>query len=84
MESLVEFRVEDATKTDFSGATVLAIYLLPESNALLRPKFESILKPGARVVTHNYPVPGWEDRRIDSTSLRDKAGKNHSIFLYRR
>jgi len=84
VESLVEFRVEDAMKTDFAGATVLAIYLLPESNALLRPKFESDLKPGARVVTHNYPIPGWEARRIDSTTMKDKTGKNHTIFLYRR
>ena len=84
VRALVTFRVEDAAKSDFSEATVLALYLLPESNALLRPKFESLLQPGARVVTHNYPVPGWDERRLDSKAVKDKTGKNHTIFLYRR
>jgi SAM-dependent methyltransferase len=81
---LVEFRLEDATKTDLSEATVLALYLLPESNALLRPKFEKELKPGTYVVTHNYRIPGWEEKEIDAVSMEDLRGKNHTIFLYKR
>ena len=84
VEKLVEFRFEDATKTDLSEATVLALYLLPESNALLRPKFEKQLKPGTYVVTHNYRIPGWEEKEIDAVSMGDLRGKNHTIFLYRK
>jgi SAM-dependent methyltransferase len=84
VERLVEFRLEDATKTDLLEATVLALYLLPESNALLRPKFEKQLKPGTYVVTHNYRIPGWEEKEIDAVSMEDLRGKNHTIFLYRR
>jgi SAM-dependent methyltransferase len=84
VETLVEFRLEDATKTDLSEATVLALYLLPESNALLRPKFEKQLKPGTYVVTHNYRIPGWEEKEIDAVSMEDLRGKNHTIFLYQR
>lgn len=84
VENLVEFRMEDATKTDISKATVLALYLLPESNELLRPKFDKQLKPGTYVVTHNYRIPGWEEKEIDAISMEDLRGKNHTIFLYKR
>jgi len=81
---LVEFRVGDAMKLDFSPATVLTLYLLPESNALLRPLLESRLKPGSRVVSHNYPIPGWESRQIESATVKDLSQEEHSLFLYRR
>jgi predicted O-methyltransferase YrrM len=81
---LVKFRLEDATKSDISEATIVTLYLLPESNELLRPKFERELKPGTIVVTHNYIVPGWDDREIDSTTVNDADGKEHSVFLYKR
>lgn len=84
VEKLVEFRLENATKTDLSEATVLALYLLPESNELLRPKFEKQLKPGTYVVTHNYRIPGWEKKEVDAVAMEDLRGKNHTIFLYKR
>lgn len=84
VEHLVKFREEDATKTDISPATIVTTYLLTESNLLLRPKFERELKPGTLVVTHNYVVPGWEDKEIDSATVTDSEGKSHSVFLYKR
>ncbi|MEW6368449.1 MAG: class I SAM-dependent methyltransferase [Acidobacteriota bacterium] len=84
VEALVSFRLEDATMTDISAATVVTLYLLTESNELLRPKFDRELKPGTMVVSHNYPIPGWEAKEIESTRMTDSEGKNHTIFLYRR
>jgi len=84
VEQLVKFREEDATKTDISPATIVTTYLLPESNELLRPKFERELKPGTLVVTHNYVIPGWEAKEIDSATVTDTEGKSHSVFLYKR
>ncbi|MBN1272289.1 MAG: class I SAM-dependent methyltransferase [Candidatus Aminicenantes bacterium] len=84
VSSLVEFRVEDATRTDISKATVVTLYLLPESNALLLPKFEKQLRPGAHVVSHNYHIPGWEEKEVDFASIEDQTGKKHSIFLYKK
>ena len=81
---LAEFRVGDVMKLDFSPATVLTLYLLPESNALLRPLLESRLKPGSRVVSHNYPIPGWENKQVESATIKDSSQEEHSIFLYRR
>ncbi len=84
VKRLVEFRQADATKVDISRATVVTLYLLPESNALLRPKFENELAPGTMVVSHNYHIPGWEDREVGSEVVKDADGTEHSLFVYRR
>jgi SAM-dependent methyltransferase len=84
VEGLVRFIEADATRTDISEATILALYLLPESNALLRPKLDRELKPGTPVVSHNYSIPGWEDKEVDSVRLNDGQGKEHVVFLYRK
>jgi len=84
VEDRVKFRQEDATRVDISEATVLTIYLLPESNELLRPKFEKELKPDVLVVSHNYEIPGWKDKEIGSDTVADPDGKEHSIFLYKK
>ena len=84
VEDLVRFIEMDATKADVSEATVVTLYLLPESNALLRPKLEAQLKPGSRVVCHNYTMPGWEDKETASLTIKDENGEEHSIFAYVR
>ncbi|UCE23005.1 MAG: methyltransferase domain-containing protein [Candidatus Aminicenantes bacterium] len=84
VEKMVEFRLGDVTKVDFSKATVITLYLLEESNELLRPLFDKLLKPGIMVVSHNYPIPGWERKEISFTSLRAEDGEEHDVYLYRR
>ncbi len=83
VENLVKFRLQDATKADFSEATVVTLYLLPESNRLLRPLLEAQLKPGTRVVSHDYSIPGWEAKEINYTVIQDEEGEEHTIYLYR-
>lgn len=80
---LVEFRRQDVTKADFSKATVVTLYLLPESNLLLRPLLEKQLAPGTIVISHDYAMPGWEKRLVDSTTML-VDGKMHGIMVYRR
>lgn len=84
VENLVEFRLQDVMTVDFSEATVLALYLLEESNELLRPLFERYLRPGTYVVSHNYPIPGWEEKEIHFASLMADDNEEHDIYLYRR
>jgi len=84
VEKLVRFELADATKVDISEASVVTMYLLPESNELLRPKLEKELTPGVFVVTHNYMIPGWEDKEVTSSVVRDSEAKEHTVFLYRR
>ncbi|UCC41685.1 MAG: class I SAM-dependent methyltransferase [Candidatus Aminicenantes bacterium] len=84
VENLVKFRLQDVMTVDFSEATVLALYLLEESNELLRPLFERYLRPGTYVVSHNYPIPGWEEKEIHFASLMAEDNEEHDIYLYRR
>lgn len=81
--TLVRFVCMDATKAHVTEATVLALYLLPESLETLKPLFEKELKPGARIVSHNYRIPGWDDRIAAQDILQDENGRSHKIYLYR-
>lgn len=56
-----QFYVQDVFKADLSRATVLTLYLLPEMMASLRDKVFSELRPGARVVSHDYHFGEWQN-----------------------
>jgi len=56
VENLVTFKVADLFKTDLTEATVVTLYLLPELNRRLKPKLFAELKPGARVVSHDWDM----------------------------
>jgi SAM-dependent methyltransferase len=60
----VSFIVGDLFTADLSNATVVTCYLSPQIMKLLQPKLRA-LKPGTRIVSHQFPMPGWEpDRRL--------------------
>lgn len=59
----VRFAVQDLFKTDFSEASVLALYLFPEMNAKLLPKIRAEMRPGTRVVSHKYGIGDWTPER---------------------
>jgi SAM-dependent methyltransferase len=83
VEKLVRFLLMDATKARLTEATVVAVYLLPESLETLRPLFERDLAAGARIVSHNYEIPGWDGRLVSSEVVTDDKGREHKIHLYR-
>lgn len=83
VEGLVRFLHMDATKARLTEATVLALYLLPESLETLKPLFERDLEAGVRIVSHNYEIPGWEGRLVRSEVMTDEKGREHKIHLYR-
>jgi SAM-dependent methyltransferase len=83
VSKLVRFLKMDATKIRLSEATVLALYLLPESLEVLGPVFERDLRPGARIVSHDYRIPGWDARLVHNETLNDEKGHEHRILLYR-
>ncbi|MCX6568659.1 MAG: class I SAM-dependent methyltransferase [Candidatus Aminicenantes bacterium] len=84
VERQVKFLCMDATKADISEATVVSLYLLPESNALIRPLLDAQLRPKSRVVCHNYTIPGWEEKLAQSETVKDENGEDHYIYLYIR
>lgn len=84
VETMVEFIQADATRVDLSPATVVTIYLVPESMELLRPQLEIQLRPGSRIISHGYPVPGWETKLIGYKEVDLGNQDLHLIFAYRR
>ena len=80
VSDLVEIIQEDIFKVDISKADVLPVYLLPEMNLKLVPQFET-LKPGSRLVFHNYDLEGYiPDKKIEVISNEDNS--KHTLWLY--
>jgi len=60
---LVQFRQEDLFRANFREATVVTLYLLPDLNVKLRPKLLAELKPGSRIVSHQFDMGTWKPER---------------------
>lgn len=63
LEDKVTIILQDAMTVDVSPATVVTLYLLQKSNALLKPNLEKYLKPGSRVVSHDFSMSGWKAKK---------------------
>ena len=69
----------DLMQIDLSDADVVAIYLSDSVNARLAPKLSRELKPGARVVSLDYSLPGW---KLEKETSVTSAGLSRQIYLY--
>ena len=78
---LAEIREEDVRTVDFSPATVLTMYLYPAANLRLRATILRQLKPGSRVVSHNYGMGDWKPDRVEQVT--DATGLSRTIYLWR-
>ena len=56
----VEFRKEDLFEADIREATVVTLYLLPSLNVKLRPRLMEQLRPGTRIVSHDFDMGDWK------------------------
>ena len=79
LQNRVRVQQGNLLEADLSSADVVTIYLLTQSNGLLRPRLEKMLKPGTRVVSYDYAVPGWKAKRIDRT---EESRGGHLIYYY--
>ena len=77
----VTFRVQDALTVDVSPANVVTLYLLASANARLRPALIQQLRPGSRIVSHNFPIGDWEPDVIDN--FTDLGGRKRTLYLWR-
>ena len=66
------FREQDLFKTDLSPASVITLYLLPEVNLQLRPKILK-LRPGTRIVSHDWDMGEWTPDRTMEVDVPDKT-----------
>jgi len=73
----------DLLKQDYSSADLLTVYLLPVGNELVTPILEKQLKPGARIVAHDFEFAAWKP--VQSVTIDDDGeGRSHRLYLYRR
>ena len=76
------FREQNLFETDLAAATVISTYLLPDMNAKLRPKILA-LKPGTRVVAHDYHMGDWLPDEQQSLKIPEKkVGLEGVSYVY--
>lgn len=75
----VTFVQEDIFKADIRPATVVTLYLLPDINLRLRPKLLQDLRPGTRVVSHNYDMGDWTPLE---TARLTVSGSEHTVYFW--
>lgn len=80
VEALVEFRQHDALTVDLSPASVVTLYLLSEANLQLRPRLQAQLKPGSRVVSHQFGMGDWVPTRTET--ITDRLGTTRLVYLW--
>jgi SAM-dependent methyltransferase len=80
----VRFVEQDMFKADIGPATVVTLYVMPDFMEKLRPKLLSELKPGARIVAHDYYINGWyPDQRLTLTvPEKVKANGTDKAYIY--
>jgi len=81
----VKFLRQDLFNTDFHEANVLTLYLLPDVNLALRPKILAELKPGTRVVSHDYDMREWRPDAEQTIPAPDKKvgmRKESTVYLW--
>jgi SAM-dependent methyltransferase len=82
VEHLVTIEQKDIFTVDLSPATVVTLYLLPELNVRLIPQLEK-LKPGARIVSHDFDMEGVEPEQTWTVIARDhREPKNREHYVY--
>ena len=67
----------NALHYDLSPADVVTVYFLTSSNDRLRPVFERTLKPGTRVVSHDYEIRGWKPAIKEIMSVKWRSDSHH-------
>lgn len=77
---LVEIRQQDIRTVDLSPASVLTMYLLPEVNLMIRPNIWKQMKPGSRVVSHDFDMGDWKP--LKKESIKDASTWEHTLYLW--
>jgi SAM-dependent methyltransferase len=76
---LVKFLEQDLFQTDIHEATVLTLYLLSSVNLRLRPVIFAELRPGTRVVSHDFSMDTWKADRSEVVTVN---GQTHDVFFW--
>jgi uncharacterized protein (TIGR03000 family) len=83
VEDLVTIKKQDIFTLDLKEANVVTLYLLPELNVRLMPQLEK-LKPGSRIVSHDFDMRGAKPKKTVRVEATDERGnkREHTIYLW--
>jgi SAM-dependent methyltransferase len=81
LAGLTEIHEQDILSADLSAATVVTLYLQPDTNLRLRPVLLRGLRPGARVVSHEFGMGRWRPHRVERMTDADAVPR--TIYLWR-
>ena len=75
----------DMFTVDLTSADVVFLYLTTSANEKIKPKLEAELKPGVRVVSHDYEIIGWKPIKVENFCENQTLGyPSHTIYLYKK
>jgi predicted RNA methylase len=80
LEDRVSMVQGNALRVDLSSADVVTMYLLTSSNERLKPNLEKYLKPGARIVSNEFPIKGWKP--VETLRVKSGSSMEHIIYVY--
>ena len=85
LETKAQILQNDIFKVNLSQADVVFLYLTTSANEKVKPKLETELKPGARIVSHDYEILGWKPSKIDNFCENPRLGyPSHTLYVYKR
>ena len=85
LEKKAQIFQDDIFKVDLSKADVVFLYLTTSANEKVKPKLETELKPGARIVSHDYEILGWKPSKVDNFCENPRLGyPSHTLYVYKR
>jgi predicted RNA methylase len=75
----------DMFNVDLTSADVVFLYLTTSANEKIRPKLETELKKGVRIVSHDYEIVGWKPVQVENYCENQTLGyPSHTLYLYRK
>ncbi len=85
LQNMASILAQDLLTADFSKPDLITTYLLPAANRKLTPLLESQMRPGTRLVSHDFAFQGWEPEKTITLDVDvDIDGLMHTLYLYRR
>jgi tRNA A58 N-methylase Trm61 len=85
LDDKVKIVQSDLFNVDLNGADVIFLYLTTSANEKIRPKLETELRKGARIVSHDYEILGWKPIKIDNFCENPQLGyPSHTLYVYKR
>lgn len=66
--SNIQFKQQDLLTLDLSPASVVTLYLLPQTHLQLRQKLQTELAPGSRIITHSFDMGDWQPTHMAQVS----------------